>query len=114
MSLSATPQGSTQAGIEHVQRRSTCSSRNNHLPRDRPSPIMARPSSLEFPMSRAQCRAAIVCLTLGMSCVKGYAQTQTQTSLVDLMLNTFDKNVALATTPGGTGVVAHTAVFTED
>src|SRR5437867_388777 len=65
----------------------------------------------ELTMPGVRCLTAMICAWVVTVPMNAYAQTS---SLLDLMLATFNNNVALATTPGGRGVVAHTAVFSED
>lgn len=64
-------------------------------------------------MRKAWCVLTVICLMMWMSSVKASAQTPSP-SLVDLMLSTFDQNVAIARAPSGTGIVAHSPVFTQD
>lgn len=60
-------------------------------------------------MRKSWCLPAVICLMMWISPEKGYAQTTP--TLVDLMFDTFDRNIGLARTPAGVGVVAHTGVF---
>ena len=59
-------------------------------------------------MRKSWCLPAAICLMMWISPATGYAQTP---SLVDLMFDTFDRNIGLAVTPAGVGVVAHTGTF---
>jgi hypothetical protein len=64
-------------------------------------------------MPSVRCAVAVCFMTV-VSAVPSFAQTS-DTSLVDLMLNTFTQNVVLAGTTGGSGgVVQHTPVFSQD
>jgi Putative MetA-pathway of phenol degradation len=58
-------------------------------------------------------RCAVAVCFMMVSAVPSFAQTS-EPSLVDLMLTTFQQKVVLSPTPGGRGVVAHTAEFIQD